>query len=119
MNLHRTEPIRNALYRLSMIVLQPTVWPSTHSIHAGLIEQLREERAMAESYRESWKNAVAELTATRIRLGKAEAAAAKWQQAFNSLEKPITNHIEDCMDADDLDRAHAGVMKRFGPEKAA
>jgi hypothetical protein len=39
----------------------------------------------------------------------------KWVRAFNSLEKPVTRHIETCMDADDLDRAHRAVMRQFGP----
>jgi hypothetical protein len=69
----------------------------------------------AEHYRQAWKDANRQLTNARIRLGKAEASAAKWQQAFNSLEKPVTDHIEKCMDSDDLDKAHAAVMKRFGP----
>lgn len=40
---------------------------------------------------------------------------AKWIRAFNSLEKPVTDHIERCIDADDLDRAHRAVMREFGP----
>jgi RNase adaptor protein for sRNA GlmZ degradation len=39
----------------------------------------------------------------------------KWVRAFNSLEKPVTNHIERCMDADDLERAHRAVMREYGP----
>lgn len=51
----------------------------------------------------------------REQLVAARSETAKWLQAFNSLEKPVTNHIERCIDADDLDRAHGAVMRRFGP----
>jgi hypothetical protein len=110
-----------ALKRRLADLIQPwamgnaTKWPSLHAQHAGLLEEVKEHYRNCELYREAWVETGKELTAARIRLGKAEMAAAKWQQAFNSLEKPITDHIEKCMDSDDLKRAHGAVMKRFGP----
>lgn len=54
-----------------------------------------------EDVRENWRTAMR--------------AAAKWQRAFNSIEKPVTRHIENCIDCDDLERAHRAVMREYGP----
>lgn len=99
-----------------------TVWPSQHDTHRALVEELKTQArgikflsSMMEGYRQAWIAAEAENTALRIRLGKLEVHGAKGWQAFNSLEKPVTDHIEHCMDAELLDRAHRITMERFGP----
>jgi hypothetical protein len=40
---------------------------------------------------------------------------ARWTRAFNRLEKAVTNHIANCIDADDLAHAHRAVMRDLGP----
>lgn len=66
-------------------------------------------------YRAEYEALTGENRRLREQLVRARAETVKWIQAFNSLEKPVTNHIERCIDADDLDRAHGVVMRRFGP----
>jgi hypothetical protein len=40
---------------------------------------------------------------------------ARWIRAFNRLEKAVTNHIDNCIDADDLAHVHRAVMRDLGP----
>lgn len=42
----------------------------------------------------------------------------RWVRHFNRLEKAVTNHIRDCIDADGLAHAHGAVMKAIGPSSA-
>jgi hypothetical protein len=100
---------------LPWVMGNATPWPSLHDALKHERQRIAELESYADSLRLGWTHANKELTLTRIRLGKEEAKANKWIQAFNSLEKPVTQHIDNCMDADDLERAHRAVMKRYGP----
>ena len=48
-----------------------------------------------------------------------QAERARWVRAFNRLEKAVTNHIRDCIDADGLAHAHKAVMRDVGPRPGA
>lgn len=71
----------------------------------------------AENYRESgyrvegpYVRDVALVDAT-----DAQADRNRWIRAFNRLEKAVTNHVRDCIDADGLAHAHKAVMREVGP----